>query len=873
MVDHQSQVDLFLRRGDARTALLYAGQWAGESDLGPRETAIEIAKCAAAIYRDFVTEPVHEFALQAADALPEEIADTVTKALNRLIRMTNEWTERMQKVREERLARELRDLLRQKHMEASLQRIEKLVRAAGSDVDSQIQRAQYIGQVIATCVNHPREGEQLISLAGRAPERLGLNSAMIAEMKKAREDRQRDMMAANLANIENQWVVVLKASQVEIMNQLPDKNKLGEPDENDLRTAGDLFRSVLRVPLSTGDADLFNDATLLLVDFAPRAVSLTARSSGVETRSHGSLGVRAKLAVARTFMDIGKNEAVTRAYRDWARNELDGFYGAQIIELMGEFRTETYEPFFLELWRQREMRPLHPVLATALGNLASPDAASLLLEELKEKLSAKVIEPQTVAEARRIMEALGRILRSQRTSEDLRQIIVTRTVEAVPESNSALVLAAVTEIVGAKPESLHPKHREWAIRGLVAGLFLQDQSTAMHTGPERQASILGSRTPIVAALRRVGKADPDVVLREIEKRSMTVNGGMIGAAEVLEQLGGERVVPVLEKMLLNALLMDESRRSNYEKETYWDAADQTRKELTPDLIAAPLVHALGTVGGSHAEKVLRDILERIRSGRVASPGEETLATLAKFVGVSSRHLANVEKEEDSHLRDSKILGLPGHAHTIVELDPDEVRQLIKALNSSYLFSGSAKRTQAKVTALNRLAQLTPVEALDAVLKCLSDKDPIVRSAAIAAAAEFGSADQPTYQIEQVLDETLKRLEHKDGEVRLTALSVLKELGPKRPEVRQRIVEFAKLTDSAELRARLKEVLEGGGKRGSSEVEYIPHGRQEERPPEEEIPSANVPVSKLDLKHQYFEARRAWIEGGKRGDPPKPPPGL
>jgi gas vesicle protein len=258
MVDHQSQVDLFLRRGDARTALLYAGQWAEESDLGPRETAIEIAKCAAAIYRDFVTEPVHEFARQAPDALPEQIADTVSKALNRLIRMTEEWTERMEKVREERLARELRDLLRQKQMEAALDRMQLLAKAAGNDVEQQLKRANYIGQVIATCVNHPREGEHLINLAG-APERLGLNSAMVAEMKKSREERQRDMMSANLANIENQWVVALKGAQVEIMNLLPDKNKLGEPDENDLRTTGDLFRSCAARAVGGQDTDLFND--------------------------------------------------------------------------------------------------------------------------------------------------------------------------------------------------------------------------------------------------------------------------------------------------------------------------------------------------------------------------------------------------------------------------------------------------------------------------------------------------------------------------------------------------------------------------------------------------------------------------------------
>jgi HEAT repeat protein len=871
MVDYKSQVELFLRRGDARTALLYAGQWAEASELGPRETAIEIARSAGGIYRDFVTEPVHDFARHAADGLPEEIASTVEKALNRLIRMTEEWSERLVQARDERLARELRDLLREKNFEASLTRIRLLATPPGSDLEEQVRRARYIGQVIGTCVNHPREGEQLIAQVGRAPEKVGLNSALVAEMKKAREERQRDMMAANLANLENQWIVVLKNTQVEILNLLPDKNKLGEPDEDDMRTVGDLFRSVLRVPLARKDPDLFLDATLVLVDFAPRAISNSARSSGVEMRSHGSLGVRAKLAVARTFMEIGKSEAFTKPYRQWADKQLESPYASQIVELMGELRTESYEPFFLELWRRREGKVLRPTLASALGNLASPDAAAMLLEDLKERMSVKVIEPQTVAEGRRLLEALGRILRSQRTTEDLRQIIVTRTVDTIPESDPALVLSAVTEIVGAKPEALHPKHREWAIRGLVAALFLPDQSTPMHTGPERQSSILGSRQPIVAALRRVGKTDPDVLIREIEKRSMTVNGGMIGAAEVLEQLGDERAAHVLEKLLLNALMLDEKKRSEYQKETYWDAAEQVRKPLTADMISAPLVHALGTLGGSHAEKVLREILERIRSGRIQSPGEDTLTTLAKFVGIRTRHLAHAEAEEDSGLRDSKVLGLPGLAHQIVELDPQEVRQLIKTLSSSYMFSGASKRVAAKVTALNRLAQITPVEALDATLKCLSDKDAIVRSAAITTVAEFGSPDKPAYQIEQVLEETLKRLDQKDADVRATALAVLREMGPRRPEVRRRILDFAKLSDSTDLRMRLKEVLEG--RSGKGDIDFVPHEKQPGTGSSEEIETANAAISKLDKKREYLEARRMWIQGGKRGDPPPMPPGV
>lgn len=883
MDELKTQVDLALRRGDARTAALYAGQWANGSSAPARDTAIEIAKVAGAVYRDLVAEPVHEFVELIDDALPTEMATIVAKAVGRLIAITKTWDEKLRGVQEERFSRDLRDFVRAKNYDAAKENVGHLMRVVAKlGAEAIAQRARYIGTVLGTCVSHPREADTLIAELRKGPEVGPLTGPLLDVMQDAKNESHKQMMTANLSNVENQWVAQLKGVQVEILQALPGKNVMGDPEEADLRDAGDLFRSILRVPLWRKDPTLFVDATMLLVDFTPKPLAAVAKASGVEGRSYAELGFRAKKAVALVLMDIGKIKNFTTAYKDWAATQLGGTYGPAVVQLMGELRSDDFGPYILQLWNTRQYRVLRPMLSVALANLATPDAAWVLIEEYKTVASASVMDANTLSETKRLLEGLGRIVRSPRTTDEVRAQVITRTIDATPAKHLNVVGIAIAEVAAARPEAMTAEQRKWALTNLVNILFIPDQSTAHHKGEERAASLLGDRAPIANALKRLGTADIPHLIAEFERHSIKYSGALMGAAEVLQELKDQTAVPLLGRMLLNALLHDDAKSNTYQQETYWDPSSMSRKPLTKDMVCGSLIFAIGTLGGEEATRVLKGVQVKLQSGRIESPGMESMNYLAKFLGVGARDAGATatassastggatKKSEPMDSFGNSEMGAGARA-AANELDPGEVRALVKAITGSYFLSSAAHRASSKITALARLGQIAPSEAIEPIARNLTDKDAMVRSAAITALAECGSMDRPAYQIDETLNAIVGQLKSKDRLAHQSAIAVLREMGMRRVEVRRRVGEFAKEAELPELKIKLKELMdEKGVSSAEGRISLDPQA-----PGKTESSSAPAPtnVHKADLKREYFRKRQEWIAGGKQGDPPQPPPGV
>ncbi|MEQ8821263.1 MAG: hypothetical protein RLY93_13565 [Sumerlaeia bacterium] len=869
MSDLLEPLDQSLRHGNVPAALTAAKAYAKAHKSDGREAGIAIAKTVGTVYRDLIADPVHEF-VQGADALGSEIGPLVQKAVGRLITMTEEWEPKLRSVYEERLARELRNAVRAKDWHTAVEHVRELCRPAAEagDVEEVRQRALYTGNVLGTLLNQPKEADYLLRLVRKDPETYGLTAELADQMKIAKDDRHSKMMGANIENLENQWTQQLKDAQVTVLQAMPGKNKMGEPEEADLRTVGDLFRTVLRVPIWLQEPDLLTDATLILTDFIPKETASTAKAAGIEGRSYAEMGYTAKKATAMVFMEIGQNAFFTRLYRQWAQDQLAGPHASAIVEFMGALRCDEYSDFFMALSRNKELRS---EAATALGNLASAEAADTLLEELRAiigkvgkkrldinnfRMTENVLDPKTLADATRILAGLGRIVRSPRTEEKQRVQVIQEVISLTPENVQPLVAAAVTEVVSAKADALDAKQRRWAIDALVEALWIQDQSTEMHKGGERQANILGTRAPMAKSLVRLGKEDVDYTLEALEKKSARYSGAFLAVAEVLENLESEKALGLIDKMILTAL-MHEDQGNAYKQETYWDATSQTRKPLTRDVVVAPLIEAAAAVGGSQAEDLLGRIQSQIASGRMRSPGPETQKTLAK------------------HLKPEKAKEKGAGAAAEAEQAPDgelpmaEVRKLNKALSASYLLKGASKRRLAKIDALRRAGVHTPLESIDAVFENLGDKDQMVVNAAIGTLQEYTDPKQPGYKRDEVVEKALLLFEHKSAAMRGAAPKLLKAIGPARPEVKSKLVEFVKSTDSADVKHRLRLALKTAQVEGGLVTD--------EEPDNEGGPGGGGGgiggVSALELKRQYMQERQAWIRGGKKGPPPEPPEGV
>ncbi len=865
-----STINKALRGGDIRAALAASAAWAQSGSLESRDVAIEIAKAAATAYRDFITTPVHEFVEQCEGVLPSEVGPTVSKALGRLVAMTEEWELKLRSCHEERLARELRDFVRLKSWQPALDNIASLCSVPHGEkkVGEAIQRrVQYVGGVLGTCINHPREAENIIGLLSRTPTEYGLSEEFLVEMENARKSRLDQLMRTNLDNLENQWTAVLGSTQVDILNKMPGKNLMGEPEEADLRDVGDLFRTVLRIPIWRDQWEMMLDATLVLVDFTPKDTSLAAKSSGIEGRSYTGLGFRAKKTVATVFMSIGENSLFAREYGDWAAAQLHRPQKEQIIEFLGALRSQHYTRLFSALWNDKRYRDLRPELMIAISNLASPDSADLLLEELATALHKSVIDPPAVRKGENLLSSLGRIMRSPRTPLDARKRILDRVFEIIPTDNSKLAQAAVHSVYSAKPDMLSVELRQQAIATMIESLWIQDQSTDKHKGGERQSNILGSRNAAITALQRLGREDFDYMLSEFERRSMRFSGGYMAAAELFEKLKDPGAIPVLSNMLLSAAMQDMGKLSSYQRETYWDATAQERRELGRDQVMAPLVCALGEIGGADARRTLSDVMQRIQTGRIENPGPETMQDLGRYVS-----------------RDRDIAGIAGAPDTpeeveqsLPEADPGEVKALVKTLTAKYFLAGASKRAQVKIPALARLGQLTPPEGLDAIFHNLTEKDAMISSAAVTAASEYASPGKPRTLVNAMLDKTLEAVESRDPAMRVSAIKLLKEIGPNRPDIRKRISNFAKSVSDGNARLVLMQTL-GAVAPAGADSSPSQEPESPERTSEGDAPASASGVSRgpqktaLDLKREYMLARQQWIKNGKKGDPPQPPPG-
>jgi len=864
-----STIDRALRSGDVRGALAASAAWAQASPDDAKQTAIEIAKAVAGVYRDLVAEPVHEYVAQCEAALPKEVAPTVGKAVGRLVTMTQEWEPKLRACYEERLARELRDFVRTKDWTRAMESIRSLCRPADSErgnADAVKRRAQYAGAVLGTCLNHPREAEGVVGMVARDPGAYGLDLELVNAMQKARETRYDQMMRANVENIENQWSTVLKGTQVDIQQKMPGKNLMGDPEEAELRDVGDLFRTVLRVPLWLNRWEMMLDATLVLVDFTPKDLALAAQSSGIEGRSYNSLGFRAKKTVGLVFMDLGRNVWFARQYATWALDNLDRPQRAELLELMGALRCDEYAQVFQQLWTDKRLKDLRPELTVAIANLASPDSAALLLDELKTTLHKSVIDPPAVRKGQQLIEALGRIVRSPRTPDPVRKDIVTRATDIVPRDNTHLAQALVYSIISAKPDVLSVDQRRRAIATMVESLWIQDQSTDMHKGGERQSNILGGRNAAVGALQRLGKEEFEFMLAEFEKRAMRFGGAYMAAAELFEKLKDPRAVPILASMAMNAAMQDMAKLSTYQRETYWDATAQTRRELTKDAIVAPLVYALGEMGGAEGTRTLDDLFQRIEAGRVENPGPETMQFLAKYVARDRGLGGAAAPAADRDKAPSEPKALP-------VADPAEVKELVGKLTARYFLAGGSKRAQAKIPALARLGQLTPPDALEAIFENLSEKEPMIASAALTAAAEYAAPGKPETLTAMVVDRALEGIESRDPALRVECIKLLKEIGPNRPEVRKRVAAFAKSVEDPSARLALKQFL---GEVASPAAPAADATAPEGAAPGDAAPQpkATGPAkSALDLKREYMVARQEWIKGGKKGPPPEPPAGA
>lgn len=851
------QFDACLHRGDAARAAELAAEMLEQHGERPRrEVAIDIAKAAAGIYREFVTKPVEEFAAAAEAGLGEDGA-LVARALQRLFTLTATWTGKMREVQKERYVRELRDYVRAGRLREATQVARALsLHAATAEETGRI--ATLVGGGLGSLINHQPETERFLEELQRNAAALHLPPALVTDARVARDQRFAEMRKVDLGAIELEWNRQLTQLQTDIRSALPEKNKLDEPDETVLRDVGDVFRSLARAPLVHGEA-YFADLTQVFADFSPGTIGAIAKSAGIEDRTYNMLGFTAKKAVLLTMQDLGRNGNFTAPYLHWAQRAVESDGARPVVEVLGALRSDRSVPLLVHCAKDKRHADLRGTIYEALGTAATPDAGHFLLAELKAHA-----KHDQAPDAQRLMKAalagLGRVVRSPRTTTEQRVDIANTVTHVVSEGNTRLAMVAAREVLAAKPDELLPTHRHYAIRALTDALWLADDTTALHQPGEREPSLLGYRHGIAEGLKALVPKEPAVFIAAVEKHLLQYGGAYLAVAEVLEKGGSPETLQLLERMLTTTLLHDDAPRAGkYSREMVYDPATRQRVELSKDKVAGALVFAIGRSGGEDGRRFLISIQHQIKSGRMQLPGEETARFLSQFSGGVVGATGDV------------IAASAEPTVAYPKPDPAELKELLKTLKASFFFSGAEKRRMAKIQALRRLAELDACEAVDTMCEVLGDKDELVVSATIASLSEMAMPHRSREMQDFVIDAAVKAVESADPALRNGAVKLLRELGPTRPEVRRAVAAAQREAKRPESRAALETLFRSGTVMSSS-------GPPPAEDPADAAQAAHAAAGAakaagLEAKRQYMIARQAWISGGKKGPPPEPPPGT
>ncbi len=855
-----------LRRSDTATALTLARQWAVQAlseGRAPNDAGLEIARVVAAVYRDFITEPAHEFQASAARALPEGVGALVERALKRLTDPVFAWEQKLETVYRERLARELRDLTKSRDVRSAAENLRLLCAAARTEDDA-LRLARYCGNVLGSCENHPREAEAVIAHLGRDPAAFGLTHELITELDSARRKRLDVIMRSRMETRELEWTRMLTQTVVEMKEVLPPKERMDEPDEAALRDTADLFRAILRIPLWRGQPEKFTDATLLLVEFAPRDLAQAAAQSGVEQRAYWTLGYTAKKAALLAFTELGKSANFTQVYEAWVRERVQSPYLKYFIELMGATHAPVFYGLLVEWFGQKRLESVREEIVDALGNLGNADARRQLLAHLGETLSARVVDPPRARSATRTLTALGKLSRSPRLTPAERADLVRKALKSSPEGQTRLALHAAMQFFSYNPSPLPDDLKQWAAQTLTFALWLPDDTPEWVQGSERQESILGYRHTITESLKKIVPEAPGPFLEAADRHAARYSGAYMAVAEICEKTRLAAALPILEKMLLSALLFDDTDVTKYSRESYWDSTAGQRVALAKDKVVAPLVYAIGTIGGPEALRILGNLEDEARSGRLRLPGVET-----------ARHLDVFLKGLRASFGESAAGA--GEQEALSEA---AVRERIKTLRSSFLFSGAEARRRKIIVAIGELARARPEEAIEALVERLADKDDLVSGAARAALREYTAPRTPGRARGRLFARIVEALGDRDPAIRQQILRLMREIGPACPDLKPLLDRELRMTEKPLVRSEIEALFREGGVGQKPLAEPAPLPGAESQDGKETEPGADAiagpprgEASQMDLKRQYILARQEWIRGGKKGPPPEPPEGL
>jgi len=832
-----------------------------------RATVVErLGEVAQEAYDDFAFANVETFLAFTRQRIGKDIAEVFERKILDGKHLTHTWHQKLLALEPERHARNLREHIRGRDTQAALESMLRLIQGHTLDANFE-QRLKFVGGVLGSLPNDQPTVERFLELARKEASRHEYTAAHVYEIAAACRKRM-DLLAKEAAiNRESEYAGALTRLTVELRSHLPSSLTFQEVSVEEIQRFSTQVRAIIRTAFVPKRPISWRDLCDLFVEFVPAELSAMGARAGVEGRLYNLLSPAQQMTARHVFAETGKIEAVRRSLLHYAASAADPRDMARAAETMGLLAHPEFGEFLQQRLSERRYKPIRSTLVGAIGRLGSQASTHTLVDEIRRNMRGAATEGPARRRALDALKSLGEFLRSSQCEAEQRSDVLDAVIDLAPRKDDRLALEFAMALLPAEPRSsLTPDQRSWFVETLTRSLWLGDETPTFAGGKDNQRTMLGWREPIVDAIERFGEAGlPDVALTA-DSLASRFSGAYLALAEIARRYGTEILLPALRKCLVIASAHDDEALTRYARETYYDPTDGLRKALGSRMAVADLVGAIHKIGGPTAEAILAELYQKVRQGEVEAPGDLAAKILV-----------------DMHLRSGageKPEPRPAHAReTSPSLSSEAVEAHIKELTRFHLIPNRKKRRASRIPSILALAEARPPEAIEPLLALLNDGDKYIAAAAANALKRYGEPSAPPDLLNKLLTRGIEKMETGSDRLRNAIADLLIQINPTRGPIKKALErELTLSSPDSKLHRTIRRILERESADGMAAViaEYEKAAVEEpvqvqEEPPED--PSSMSHWDKIMLRRQYFEKRRAWIQGGKAGSEPVRPPGV
>lgn len=845
------EIQQHLADGNAQQALRRFFDFLREDPTAADKRMEEMGNLLVAEYDRLSVQPVHEFLQLARQYMPPDAAEKVMAPLKPKLERTQHWMRELDAVTRERLGREARKAVTLKDLKTAARDALLILNRARNPQDRD-RAARFVIEALGSLYRDADRAQEVFRMLAQA----GAFKELTFDWREAYQETMTRSAKSKMEESNREWTQIFIGACADMRGYVPSKGQAGEPTDEQVDTFVSEVKSLFRAALALGSDEDLVDALYIIREYCPTDPPEYQSAVGVEARMFLELGPRAKLTSVRGLAKAGecdnlRLQIVALAHTPDHKDRVELF-----AAIMGGLRHDDFFFYLKTAFRDAETPKLQEAIADGLSRIANPETAEMLIIELA-KCMKRIAEPSETRRAKMLLTALGRIARSKGVTPERRNEIAAKVIQNVGEIETDVSVFAANQIFAARPEEIDRGLRIWAAKVSTKAMFSTDSGQKLKAS---SSSPLGFRQPLVTTLLRLGKEVLPEVLRVAESHAGRYSGAFNATGELLQKIGDERAVALLERMIRTTLMQADEPASYLLKEMVFDPVTGGTKELDRDEVAHTLLFTLEKVGAEPGKKILLGLSDQIQAGQITAPGGETSSFLLDF----KRRHGTIGKREAVH-------------EEAREEVPDEIVEKMVGIAKGGLFANKIRQ----VEALSVLGRARRADTLGVIFQCMQAKDLMLARAAETAFGHFVDPLPSPREFEQMVISFFELKKSFKGELLERILQVIQRTFPKRPPYSDAFLKHAEreLTDGAvlfrmqaafQLQETVRKPVTPEQDEEPQQVEDGGEGSNASEKAALDLKPGGGHLTDLDRKKAYFNARKAWLDGGKKGPPPEPP---